>query len=330
MGISLETSDVLAERRHRSASSADTAGSETNSEEVCAENSQGQTCKRTQARWADLSEEDAHWAELSGEEDELSTQDSLDRVEYPKKHCQDRTTEKLGDSHQSSPVPVERAGERRPARDTREARRSSESLRWSVKGSPLADAADAEVPARPRRSAHTQQSEWEGSKWGSQSWEGGWSKSSRNKSSWEHSSWPDKADEADQSWFQPRHEKGGPKRQCQYVIGIEEDKAFRVGRRLLGPSGQNMKAIADKTGARLRLRGRGSWFLEGPQQKESNDPLMLCVSAPTEDGYERAVQMVEPLLKQVYVEFAEFCDKAGWTVPKLRLCRHDGARKGSR
>ncbi|CAE8587582.1 unnamed protein product, partial [Polarella glacialis] len=193
MGISLETSDVLAERRHRSASSADTAGSETNSEEVCAENSQGQTCKRTQARWADLSEEDAHWAELSGEEDELSTQDSLDRVEYPKKHCQDRTTEKLGDSHQSSPVPVERAGERRPARDTREARRSSESLRWSVKGSPLADAADAEVPARPRRSAHTQQSEWEGSKWGSQSWEGGWSKSSRNKSSWEHSSWPDKA-----------------------------------------------------------------------------------------------------------------------------------------
>jgi hypothetical protein len=120
------------------------------------------------------------------------------------------------------------------------------------------------------------------------------------------------------------------KPQCQFIIGIEEDPQFRVGRRLLGPYGQNMKDIADKTGCRLRLRGRGSRFFEGPQQQESPDPLMLCVSSPCEDSHKEAVGMVEALLYPIYAEYPEFCQKNGWPVPDLRIRRNEGRRKGSR
>ena len=56
-------------------------------------------------------------------------------------------------------------------------------------------------------------------------------------------------------------------------------------------------------GVKLRLRGRGSGFLEGPEQKESNDPLNLCVSSKDKDKYEYACHQVEKLLDKVYFEF---------------------------
>mmetsp|Transcript_5702 Transcript_5702/g.13146 ORF Transcript_5702/g.13146 Transcript_5702/m.13146 type:complete len:336 (-) Transcript_5702:83-1090(-) len=131
------------------------------------------------------------------------------------------------------------------------------------------------------------------------------------------------------SQYEERSERN-QKRQCQFIIGIEEDPMFRVGRRLLGPNGSHMKAIAAKTGCRLRLRGRGSWFLEGPNQEESSDPLMLCVSSPSEKDHLKAVHLIEELLRSVYAEFQDFCEKEGWPVPELRVRRNEGARKGAR
>merc|ERR1712136_305481 len=46
------------------------------------------------------------------------------------------------------------------------------------------------------------------------------------------------------------------KYQCQFIVGIEEERKFKVMRKLLGPSGANMRAIVDRTGAKLRLRGK--------------------------------------------------------------------------
>lgn len=127
-----------------------------------------------------------------------------------------------------------------------------------------------------------------------------------------------------------RFDRYGKKKQCQFIIGIEEDPVFRVGRCLLGPNGSNMKLIAAKTGCRLRLRGRGSWFLEGPYQQESTDPLMLCVSSPSEADHSQAIRLIEELLLSVYAEFRTFCKTEGWTVPDLRIRRNEGARKGAR
>ena len=54
-----------------------------------------------------------------------------------------------------------------------------------------------------------------------------------------------------------------------------------------------MKRISQETDAKLRVRGRFSGHLEGPRMQESDDPLQLCVSAPSEESHKRAQEMVE-------------------------------------
>jgi hypothetical protein len=120
------------------------------------------------------------------------------------------------------------------------------------------------------------------------------------------------------------------KPQCQFFIGIEEDPKFKVTKKVLGHHGQHMKAIAARSGAKLRLRGRGSGFLEGVEQQESVDELMLCVSAPDAAGYAEAVRLLYELLEGVYKEYRAFCRKSGWAVPELEVRLHEGPRPGSR
>jgi len=115
--------------------------------------------------------------------------------------------------------------------------------------------------------------------------------------------------------------------QCQFVIGIEEEPTFRVVRRLLGPGGKNVKAIAEETGAKLRLRGVGSKFLEGPDKRESMDPLMLCISASTETGYNTAVDTVQEILQHIYTEYQEFQSNNGVSISPFSIQMHAGARE---
>merc|ERR1712187_67450 len=44
---------------------------------------------------------------------------------------------------------------------------------------------------------------------------------------------------------------------CRYEVGIEEDRAFRVCRRLIGPGGENMKHIVSEAGSGVKVRIRG-------------------------------------------------------------------------
>lgn len=43
---------------------------------------------------------------------------------------------------------------------------------------------------------------------------------------------------------------------------------------------------------KLRLRGKGSGFKEGPKQEESNEPLHLCVSSKYYEKYTKACNSV--------------------------------------
>ena len=68
---------------------------------------------------------------------------------------------------------------------------------------------------------------------------------------------------------------------CKYEIQINNDKDFQVARRIIGPKGYNMKRIIELCQKRigdpmkinqidflkLRLRGYGSGFKEGPEKK---------------------------------------------------------------
>ena len=57
---------------------------------------------------------------------------------------------------------------------------------------------------------------------------------------------------------------------------------------------------------KLRLRGKGSGFKEGPNQLESEDPLNLRISSKYKEKYDYACSEMEYLLKKVYDEYKHF------------------------
>lgn len=87
---------------------------------------------------------------------------------------------------------------------------------------------------------------------------------------------------------------------------------------MIGSKGANMKRIIEECSrgfdtkvnpyevVKLRLRGKGSGFKEGPNQEESEDPLNLCISSKYKDKYEYACKEMEALLLKVYDEFYYF------------------------
>jgi hypothetical protein len=113
--------------------------------------------------------------------------------------------------------------------------------------------------------------------------------------------------------------KGVRKYTCRFIIGIENDKEFQVARRVIGAKGANMKRIVRQTEAKLRLRGTGSGYFEGTGQKESAEPLQLCISCTNGDHYKIAVRQVEDLLKKVYEEYRAFCSEKGEPIPDLQI-----------
>uniref|UniRef100_A0A7S2F2V0 RRM domain-containing protein n=1 Tax=Alexandrium andersonii TaxID=327968 RepID=A0A7S2F2V0_9DINO len=115
----------------------------------------------------------------------------------------------------------------------------------------------------------------------------------------------------------PAHVKGVRKYTCRFLIGIDNDKEFQVVRRIIGAKGTNMKRIVKQTEAKLRLRGVGSGYFEGAGQRESSEPLQLCVSCTSADGYRTAVRLVEELLENVYSEYRQVCRDNGRPEPDL-------------
>jgi hypothetical protein len=109
---------------------------------------------------------------------------------------------------------------------------------------------------------------------------------------------------------------------CKYEIQIDNDNEFQVARRLIGAKGCNMKRIVEmcsrtsdgkfiSDAVKLRLRGRGSGYKEGPNNRESEEPLHLCISSKFFDKYQRACVLVQELISNVYEEFRRYCDRIG-------------------
>jgi len=114
----------------------------------------------------------------------------------------------------------------------------------------------------------------------------------------------------------PPHNKGVRKYTCRFIIGIDNDREFQVARKIIGAKGTHMKKIVRNTDAKLRLRGQGSGYFEGASKVESPEPLQLCISCVSFDGYKTAVKQTEILLKGVYDEYRQFCRDAGQPVPE--------------
>ncbi|EER12212.1 hypothetical protein Pmar_PMAR016611 [Perkinsus marinus ATCC 50983] len=102
-----------------------------------------------------------------------------------------------------------------------------------------------------------------------------------------------------------------------YGKGLEGAVVDSVARRIIGNKGSNMKRIVGLSNAKLRLRGQGSGYLEGTLRRESPDPLHLCISCVTREGYLAAVKETKTLLKRVYAEWRNFQIKRGRGDPGM-------------
>lgn len=122
---------------------------------------------------------------------------------------------------------------------------------------------------------------------------------------------------------------------CRFMIGIENEDGFRVVRRIIGSNGAKMKEIVARSGgdAKLRLRGRGSGYVERDTKAESREPLQLCISCPRPEGYRIAMQDCEALLRAIYDEYARWRWQQGTGlpgVPQIHMTeRHHAATEDS-
>jgi len=93
--------------------------------------------------------------------------------------------------------------------------------------------------------------------------------------------------------------------QAKVFIGID-DRSFNTKIKLIGIQGANVKHIHRETGARLQLRGKGSGFIEPTSGTEAFEPMFFQISSVTEEGLEKAKQLVDDLIKTVKAEYEKF------------------------
>jgi len=237
------------------------------------------------------------WADLLSDDDESAVGATRLAVAQPARHTEEKRSTRRG--HQAS---------------SSSAAASAWKHRDSMRSGPSSAAAASSGGTRRSAAAAS------GTRASSQKWTDG-PKQARSPPPWQASG---------SAWQGARQgARSSGKKQCQFIVGVEEDKAFRVVRKLLGPSGKHMKDIAEATGAKLRLRGRGSGFKEGPEQVEADEPLMLCISTPEPRGHEVAVRLVRELIEDVHKQYRNFCTASKLPVPELAIKMHDGPREGS-
>ncbi len=109
---------------------------------------------------------------------------------------------------------------------------------------------------------------------------------------------------------------------CRYDIQITNED-FKVGKRIIGTKGKNMKAIVSEWAAlgnalflkenikqtdfaKLRLRGKGSQYFEGSRNQESNEPLHLWVSSKYKETFDKACELTESLINDVYEQYYKY------------------------
>ena len=96
----------------------------------------------------------------------------------------------------------------------------------------------------------------------------------------------------------------------RYIVQIENEKNFPVTKMIIGNKGNLLRQIllencinlGDHT-TKIRLRGKGSGYKEGPKNEESKDPMELCISSLNMLSYMRCSQAIENLLLNVYYQY---------------------------
>lgn len=70
---------------------------------------------------------------------------------------------------------------------------------------------------------------------------------------------------------------------------------------------------------KLRVRGKGSGYKERNKDQESKDPLHLCVSSKYRVTYDKACELTEELINNIYEKFHKFQLSTNPNAKKLRI-----------
>jgi hypothetical protein len=92
------------------------------------------------------------------------------------------------------------------------------------------------------------------------------------------------------------------------VVPVEvAGNPYEMKKRILGPNAINIKNLMDSVASngavRMRLRGIGSSYIEGPNQTELQEPLHFNVCAENEQFLHTAVNRLKEFLFQVSTTF---------------------------
>ena len=126
------------------------------------------------------------------------------------------------------------------------------------------------------------------------------------------------------------HKKG--KLICRFEVQVPASSKFEVAKRIIGIKGSNMREVLaycqHLEGAEevtIRLRGKGSGHKEGPELRESDDPLHLCVSARNINTFKFVCKLIESLMMKIYKDYQEFeYLRSGKIPPLLTVLRKEG------
>jgi len=122
----------------------------------------------------------------------------------------------------------------------------------------------------------------------------------------------------DINWYTAAHRHKGPRHWCHIYLSMQ-DARFEPVPAIIGRSGKNTGTIAEATGTKIRIRGRGSGHLEY-NGREVNAPLMMAVTADVGNraGFEAALIQGIELLKMVERRYQAHCMQTRGSHPEKR------------
>lgn len=83
---------------------------------------------------------------------------------------------------------------------------------------------------------------------------------------------------------------------CTFRTSVSVAEAQKLVPRLIGKSGRNMKTIAGMCNGKVRIRGRGSGYLEGSKMREADVPLQVVLSCAAAEDLRLGRQLLAELL----------------------------------
>ena len=122
---------------------------------------------------------------------------------------------------------------------------------------------------------------------------------------------------------------------CNYTVQIENDNLFMVTKRIIGKNGCFLKKILQEAcikygdySTKIRLRGKGSGYVDKVNSECNEEPLMLSVSSLNYPTYYNCCLLLDNLMNKIYDDYYEHLHQIlpkelHYSIVKKKLIKHE-------